>query len=85
MRGSSPSSCSSSASSSGVIIWRLQLGAKRRFEVAEQTLMAFQRASDGLSRLRDPFIYAHLATELPFHVRRSYARARDQASENRTD
>ena len=41
----------------GVIIWRLQLGAKRRFELAEQTLMAFQRASDGLSRLRDPFIY----------------------------
>ena len=41
----------------GVIIWRLQLGAKRRFEVAEQTLMAFQRASDGLSRMRDLFIY----------------------------
>jgi hypothetical protein len=41
----------------GVILWRLQLGAKRRFEVAEQTLTAFQRASDGLSRLRDKFIY----------------------------
>ena len=41
----------------GVILWRLQLGAKRRFEVAEQTLTAFQRASDGLSRLRDRFIY----------------------------
>jgi hypothetical protein len=40
----------------GVVIWRLQLGAKRRFELAEQALMAFQRASDGLSRMRDPFI-----------------------------
>ena len=51
----------------GVIIWRLQLVAKRRFEVAEQILTAFQRTSDGLSQLRDPFIYAGelAAAEMP--------------------
>jgi hypothetical protein len=51
----------------GLILWRLQLGAKRRFEVAEQTLTAFERASDGLSRLRDPFIYTGelAAAEVP--------------------
>jgi hypothetical protein len=51
----------------GVLLWRLQLGAKRRFEVAEQILTAFQRASDGLSRLRDRFIYTGelAAAEVP--------------------
>lgn len=42
----------------GVIVWRLQLVAKRRFEVAEQALTAFHRASDGLSRLRGMMIWA---------------------------
>ena len=42
----------------GVVVWRLQLVAKRRFEVAEQTLTAFYRASEGLSRLRAPILWA---------------------------
>jgi hypothetical protein len=43
----------------GVIIWRYQLSAKRRFEVAEQVLTAFQKAADGLSTLRNRFVSAH--------------------------
>ena len=42
----------------GVLIWRHQLSAKRRFEVAEQVLAAFHKASDGLSTLRSPMIWA---------------------------
>jgi hypothetical protein len=42
----------------GVVIWRHQLSAKRRFEVAEQVLAAFYKASDGLSTLRNPMIWA---------------------------
>jgi hypothetical protein len=30
----------------GVLIWRHQLSAKRRFEVAEQIVAAFHKASD---------------------------------------
>jgi hypothetical protein len=41
----------------GVIIWRHQLSTKRRFEVAEQVLAAFHKASDGLSTLRNPMIW----------------------------
>ena len=41
----------------GVLIWRHQLSAKRRFEVAEQVLAAFHKASDGLSTLRSPMIW----------------------------
>lgn len=41
----------------GVVVWRLQLVAKRRFEVAEQALSAFYRASDGLSRLRGTMLW----------------------------
>jgi hypothetical protein len=54
----------------GVIVWRLQLVAKRRFEVAEQALSAFYRASDGLSRLRAMMIWAgELASvEVPSNV-----------------
>jgi hypothetical protein len=42
----------------GVLIWHHQLSAKRRFEVAEQVLAAFPTASDGLSTLRSPMIWA---------------------------
>jgi hypothetical protein len=42
----------------GVVVWRLQLVAKRRFEIAEQSLTAFYRASDGLSRLRTAILSA---------------------------
>jgi hypothetical protein len=42
----------------GVVVWRLQLVAKRRFEVAEQTLTAFYRVSEGLPRLRGPILWA---------------------------
>lgn len=41
----------------GVVVWRLQLVAKRRFEVAEQALTAFYRAADGLSGIRHPFMW----------------------------
>src|SRR5580704_3951712 len=41
----------------GVLIWRHQLSAKRRVEVAEQILAAFHKASDGLSTLRSPMIW----------------------------
>jgi hypothetical protein len=41
----------------GVVIWRHQLSAKRRFEVAEQVLAAFYKASDGLSILRTAMIW----------------------------
>ena len=40
----------------GVLLWRQQLSAKRRFEVAEQVLAAFYKASDALSTLRNPII-----------------------------
>src|SRR5215468_7783461 len=40
----------------GVFVWRQQLLAKRRYEVAEQVLAAFYKASDGLSTLRSPLI-----------------------------
>jgi hypothetical protein len=40
----------------GIVIWRHQLSAKRRFEVAEQVLAAFYKASDGLSTLRSMMI-----------------------------
>jgi hypothetical protein len=69
----------------GVILWRLQLGAKRRFEVAEQTLTAFQRASDGLSRLRDPFIYTGelAAAEVPKHDDEDFRRRVDEHDKER--
>jgi hypothetical protein len=41
----------------GVVLWRLQLVAKRKFEVAEQALTAFSKAADGLSILRNPMIW----------------------------
>jgi hypothetical protein len=41
----------------GLFFWRQQLSAKRRFEVAEQVLAAFHKASDGLSTLRSPMIW----------------------------
>jgi hypothetical protein len=40
----------------GVCLWRLQLGDRRRFEVAEQALLTFAKASEGISRLRRRFI-----------------------------
>ena len=42
----------------GVVIWRHQLSAKCRFEVAEQVLAAFHKASDGLSTLRSAIVWA---------------------------
>jgi hypothetical protein len=42
----------------GVFLWRLQLSSKRRFEVAEQMLTAFHKASDGLSALCSPMMWA---------------------------
>jgi len=42
----------------GLLLWRQQLSSKRRFEVAEQVLAAFHKASDGLSTLRSPMIWA---------------------------
>jgi hypothetical protein len=35
----------------GLVLWRQQLSPKRRFEVAEQVLAAFYKASGGLSPL----------------------------------
>jgi hypothetical protein len=64
----------------GVVVWRLQLVAKRRFEVAEQTLTAFYRASDGVSRLRSPMLWAgELASvEIPKDVdKKDEKRVRD--------
>jgi hypothetical protein len=40
----------------GVIVWRLQLVAKRRFEVAEQIMVAFFKAEAALAQIRNPFI-----------------------------
>lgn len=58
------------------VVWRRQLVAKRRFEVAEQALTAFAKASDSLSRLRSPFMWegeleaAHLPDGVPDRDRR---------------
>ena len=51
----------------GVVLWRLQLFAKRHFEVAEQALTAFYKASDAISMLRNPIIRAEeqASIELP--------------------
>jgi len=38
----------------GLVLWRIQLIAKRRFEVAEEALIAFNAAKDALAYVRNP-------------------------------
>jgi hypothetical protein len=42
----------------GIVVWQLQLVAKRRFEVAEQALAAFHKAADALSMMRSRILRA---------------------------
>ena len=41
----------------GLILWRIQLVAKRRFEVAEEALIAFASAKDAITYVRNPFSF----------------------------
>lgn len=41
----------------GIMLWRVQLVSKRKFEVAEQCMIAFVKAADALAKLRAPVLY----------------------------
>jgi hypothetical protein len=44
----------------GVLIWRVQLVSKRKFEVAEQAMVAFGKSTDALAKIRSPVLYKAL-------------------------
>jgi hypothetical protein len=41
----------------GLVFWRFQLIGRRRFEVAEEVLIAFSRGKDGIEYIRSPLGY----------------------------